>query len=162
MNEIKIVGRNVNITGQVVQVQSCDVDVSQIIDKARQSNNNSVIPPQFIKDGKLKLENNDKLALPSGIYYFKDVKISGRAVLEFSGPATVVVEGDVSVDGQDQIKTNPVFLKIISTEKVKVEGQGAIYAGVIGKEVKVDGKGEIFRGSNFKGVQRRRSGDSSF
>jgi hypothetical protein len=51
VNEIKIVGRNVNITGQVVQVQSCDVDVSQIIDKARQSNNNSVIPPQFIRDG---------------------------------------------------------------------------------------------------------------
>jgi len=92
-------------------VQSCDIDVSQIIDKARQSNNNSVIPPQFIKDGKLKLENNDKLTLPSGIYYFKDVKISGRAVLEFSGPATVVIDGDVSVDGQDQIKTNPVFLK---------------------------------------------------
>jgi hypothetical protein len=106
-------------------VQSCDIDVSQIIDKARQSNNNSVIP------------------------------------LQFSGPATVVVEGDVSVDSQDQIKTNPVFLKIISTEKVKVEGQGAIYAGVIGKEVKVNGKGEIFGRSNFKGVQRRRSGDSS-
>jgi hypothetical protein len=99
VNDIKINGRNVRITGQVVQVQTCEVDVSQIIDKARQSNNNSVIPPQFIKDGKLKLENNDKLTLPSGIYYFREVKISGRAVLEFSGPSTVVVEGDISVDG---------------------------------------------------------------
>ncbi|MFZ8804294.1 MAG: hypothetical protein ACO2PO_15095, partial [Candidatus Calescibacterium sp.] len=71
VNEIKIVGRNVNITGQVVQVQSCEVDASQIIDKARQSNNNSVIPPQFIRDGKLKLENNDKLTLPSGVLLFQ-------------------------------------------------------------------------------------------
>jgi hypothetical protein len=154
VNDIKINGRNVRITGQVVQVQTCEVDVLQIIDKARQSNNNSVIPPQFIRDGKLKLENNDKLTLPPGIYYFKEIKVSGRAVLEFSGPATVVVEGDVSVDGQGQIKTNPVFLKIISTGKVKVEGQGAIYAGVIGEEVKVDGKGQIFGGvisREFKG-----------
>jgi alpha-tubulin suppressor-like RCC1 family protein len=154
VNEIKINGRNVRITGQVVQVQSCDIDVSQIIDKARQNNNNSVIPSQFIRDGKLKLENNDSLTLPSGVYYFKEIKVSGRAVLEFLGPATVVVEGDVSVDGQGQIKTNPVFLRIISTGKVKVEGQGAIYAGVIGNEVKVDGKGQIFGGvisREFKG-----------
>jgi len=154
VNDVKINGRNVKTTGQVVQVQSCEVDVSQIIDKARQSNNNSVIPPQFIKDGKLKLENNDKLTLPSGIYYFKEIKVSGRAVLDFSGPATVVVEGDVSVEGQGKIKTNPVFLKIISTGKVKVEGQGAIYAGVLGDEVKVDGKGQIFGGvisREFKG-----------
>jgi len=146
VNDIKINGRNVNITGQVVQVQTCEVDASQIIDKARQSNNNSVIPPHFIKDGKLKLENSDKLTLPSGVYYFKEIKVSGRAVLEFSGPSTVVVEGDVSVEGQGQIKTNPVFLKIISTVRVKVEGQGAIYAGVIGNEVKVEGKGQIFGG----------------
>ena len=53
VNDIKISERNVNITGQVVQVQSCDVDVSQIIDKARQSNNNSVVPSHFIRDGKL-------------------------------------------------------------------------------------------------------------
>ena len=40
VNDIKINGRNVNITGQVVKVQSCDIDVSQIIDEARQNNNN--------------------------------------------------------------------------------------------------------------------------
>jgi hypothetical protein len=74
--------------------------------------------------------------------------------LEFSGPSTVVAEGDVSVDGQGQIKTNPVFLRIISTGKVKVEGQGEIYAGIVGGEVKVDGKGQIFGGvisREFKG-----------
>jgi len=74
--------------------------------------------------------------------------------LEFSGPATVVVEGDVSVEGQGQIKTNPVFLRIISTGRVKVEGQGAIYSGVIGNEVKVDGRGQVFGGvisREFKG-----------
>jgi predicted secreted protein len=154
VNEIKINGINVRITGQVFQVQSCDVDVSQIIDKAKQNNNNSVIPPRSIRDGKLKLENNDKLTLPSGVYYFREVKISGRAVLEFSGPSTVVVEGDISVDGQGQIKSNPVFLRIISTGKVKVEGQGSIYAGIVGNEVKVDGKGQIFGGvisREFKG-----------
>jgi hypothetical protein len=154
VNDIKINGRNVRITGQVIQVQSCDIDVSQIIDKARQSNNNSVIPSQFIRDGKLKLENNDSLTLPSGVYYFREIKISGRAVLEFLRPATVVVEGDVSVEGQGQIKTNPVFLRIISTGKVKVEGQGAIYAGIVGNEVKVDGRGQIFGGvisREFKG-----------
>jgi hypothetical protein len=112
VNDIKINGRNVRITGQVVQGQTCEVDASQIIEKARQSNNNSVVPSQFIRDGKLKLENSDKLTLPSGVYYFKEIKVSGRAVLEFLGPATVVVEGDVSVDGQGQIKTNPVFLRV--------------------------------------------------
>jgi hypothetical protein len=160
VNEIKIVGRNVNITGQVVQVQTCEVDVSQIIDKARQSNNNSVIPLQFIRDGKLKLENNDKLTLPSGVYYFREMKVSGRAVLGFLGPATVVAEGDVSVEGQGQIKTNPVFLRIISTGKVKVEGQGEIYGGIVGNEVKVDGKRADFWRSNFTGVQGRGSGGS--
>jgi len=65
-----------------------------------------------------------------------------------------VVEGDVSVEGQGQIKTNPVFLKIISTGKVKVEGQGAIYAGIVGDEIKIDGRGQIFGGvisREFKG-----------
>jgi hypothetical protein len=154
VNEIKIDGKRVNITGQVFQVQSCNIDISQIIDKARQNNNNSVIPPQFIKDGKLKLENNDKLTLPSGVYYFKEVKVTGRGILEFLGPSKVVVEGDVSVEGQGQIKTNPVFLRIISTGKVKVEGQGEIYAGIVGNEVKVGGRGQIFGGvisKNFKG-----------
>jgi hypothetical protein len=154
VNEIKINGRNVRITGQVVQVQSCDIDVSQIIDKARQNNNNSVIPSQFIRDGKLKLENNDSLTLPSGVYYFKEIKVSGRAVLEFLGPATVVVEGDVSVDGQGQIKTNPVFLRIISTGEFKVEGQGVIYGGIVGNKVEIKGRGQIFGGvisRDFKG-----------
>jgi len=154
VNDIKINGGNVNITGQVVQVQSCNIDVSQIIDKARQNNNNSVVPSQFIRDGRLKLENNDKLTLPSGVYYFREIKVSGKAVLEFSGPATVVVEGDVSVEEQGQIKTNPVFLKIISTGKVKVEGQGAIYAGIVGNKVEIEGRGQIFGGvisREFKG-----------
>ena len=154
VNEIKINGRNVRITGQVVQVQTCEVDISQIIEKAGQSNNNSVVPSQFIRDGKLKLENNDRLTLPSGVYYFKEIKVSGRAVLEFSGLATVVVEGDVGVEGQGQIKTNPVFLRIISTGRVKVEGQGSIYAGIVGNEVKVGGKGQVFGGvisREFKG-----------
>ena len=154
VNDIKINGRNVNITGQVVQVQSCDIDVSQIIDRVRQSNNNSVIPPQFIRDGKLKLENNDKLTLPSGVYYFKEIKISGRAVLEFSGPATVLVEGEVSVEGQGQIKTNPVFLRIISTGEFKIEGQGVIYGGIVGNKVEIKGRGQIFGGvisREFKG-----------
>jgi hypothetical protein len=154
VNDIKINGRNVRITGQVIQAQNCDVDVSQIIDKARQNNNNFVIPPQFIRDGKLKLENNDKLTLPSGVYYFREMKVSGRSVLEFSGPATVVVEGDVSVEGQGQIKTNPVFLKIISTGEFKIEGQGVIYGGIVGNKVEIKGRGQIFGGvisREFKG-----------
>jgi hypothetical protein len=83
VNEIKINGRNVRITGQVFQVQSCDVDISQIIDKAKQNNNNSVIPPQSIRDGKLKLENNDKLTLPSGVYYFREVKYQAELFWSF-------------------------------------------------------------------------------
>ncbi|MFZ8804377.1 MAG: Ig-like domain-containing protein, partial [Candidatus Calescibacterium sp.] len=74
--------------------------------------------------------------------------------MEFLGPATAVVEREVSVEGQAQIKINPVFLRIISTGRVKVEGQGSIYAGIVGNEVKVDGKGQIFGGvisREFKG-----------
>jgi hypothetical protein len=74
--------------------------------------------------------------------------------LEFLGPATAVVEREISVEGQGQIKINPVFLRIISTRRVKVEGQGAIYSGVIGNKVKVDGRGQIFGGvisREFKG-----------
>lgn len=145
VNEISIT-RNIIITGQVFNVQSCEINVSDLIEYARGNNNNSVIPPQFFEDGKLKIKNDEKLTLPSGIYYFEEIDVSGRAILEFLGPATVVVEGDISVKGQGQIKTNPVFLRIISTGEVNVGGQGIIYGGIVGEEVEVKGDGQIFGG----------------
>jgi alpha-tubulin suppressor-like RCC1 family protein len=65
-----------------------------------------------------------------------------------------VVEEDVSVEGRAQIKTNPVFLRIISTGEFKVEGQGVIYGGIVGNKVEIKGRGQVFGGvisRDFKG-----------
>lgn len=141
VNEIKIEWGAL-INGQVEGVQSCALpfDLASALYEASQSNNNSVIPSKFLKDGKLKLENNDELTLPEGVYYFKEAKVGGKAVLRAEGEVLVFVQEDFKIEGQAKVNPegNPLF-RIISGKGVKIEGKSEIWGGIFGKEIKVGG-----------------------
>jgi hypothetical protein len=66
-------------------------------------NDNDLIDPMWFDDfGNLKIPANKSLTLPGGVYFFsKDFTVNGT--LTFTSPATIYIQGKVSISGQGLI-----------------------------------------------------------
>ena len=80
---------------------------------AATSNNNGSIPSTFLSERDLTVASST-LTLPGGTYYLDDVLIASNAVLNFSGPATVYLTGNMEVKGSVNTSgNNPNNLRIL-------------------------------------------------
>lgn len=92
---------------------------------AEASNDNGVIPPEFIVGGALKLQGTDILTLPGGVYYFENgLAMSGQAKLVITGDVKIYVNGPVSISGTTEINGADHTLELISisADPVNVSG----------------------------------------
>jgi len=149
--------------------------------RASEYNDNDKIPEGFIdEEGNLKLEGGEVLELPSGVYYFKSLKLESGSELRFSGITFVFLEceicggkggkgkgkskdkeencGCLKVENGSVLGVFPSELRVFVKGKVKVEGKGKIYGFIASEsEVKVEDEGEVFGAilaSKFKGENK--------
>lgn len=95
--------------------------------------------------GAINLSGKNTQTLMPGTYHFSSISISGQALLNISGPVTIYVDGAVDISGQGiatagNLPTN-FLLYVIGTDTVKINGQGALYAGVYAPNAPVDNVG---------------------
>jgi len=130
---------------------------------AATNNNNANIP--LLPDGQSPLNNgtftlsgdNDML-LPSGTYYFTgDFKISGGADLKITGPTTIWVDGEFTIEGNASVNPtlSPSNLAVFLTKlgsgdnlKYRLLGTSSFYGIVYAPAVKF----EVTDNSQFYGA----------
>jgi hypothetical protein len=103
--------------------------------------------------------------IPSGNYYFNDLRITGQSTLTVAGPTVICLTGDLDTSGGDVINSteDPTNLQIYMTGGsavltasvdwygllyapntiVTVNGTGDIYGAIVGQEVEVAGTSDI-------------------
>jgi len=121
--------------------------------------------PSLPERGRLQISGNEVVTLPGGLYRFRDIHISGKGQLVFTGPAEVYVEQRLQVGGSgvetaQQRPTNlsfyvkgsrvvlnsdtDLFAKITAPyATVEISGNGDVYGAVIGRDVVVRGGADI-------------------
>jgi hypothetical protein len=165
-------GDDVTVTSPVVDdgadagrlLEAPAVDVAT----AKAANDNDQLPEKYLRGGSLVVAARKTVGLPAGVYYLKDLVIEPRATLVLDGPVTVVLRGQMIVQGN--IETNdqrPPNLKIRAAggdapvvinnqselyldlyapgRTIEVYGGGDIYGSVVGKTLRMQGE----RGLHF-------------
>ncbi|MEX0711633.1 MAG: TadE/TadG family type IV pilus assembly protein [Pirellulales bacterium] len=104
--------------------------------------------------------------MPPGTYYFNDLTLEGQAVLNFSGPTTVYLTGDLKRAGGTMVNNNtqlPSNLRILMTggtadvtsnndfhgliygpnTEITVSGDADLFGGVVGRTLTMTGTGAV-------------------
>ncbi|HEY2585485.1 MAG TPA: pilus assembly protein TadG-related protein [Tepidisphaeraceae bacterium] len=89
------------------------------------------------------------LTLPGGVYYFHNFNTGGQTTLNFSGPATVYVTGNVSILGATVTSGNQpknLSIQVIGNGWVNVGSNASFYANIYAPQspVTLSGKGAIY------------------
>jgi Flp pilus assembly protein TadG len=100
------------------------------------TNDNANIPAMFLNgSGSFSMGGSSTLTLPAGNYYVNDFKLSGGAVLSFSGPVTFYVTGTFDVGGGSSINTYNTIpdnfqIKICSSNAVTLSNGAQLYCAL--------------------------------
>jgi Flp pilus assembly protein TadG len=100
------------------------------------TNSNSNIPAMFLNaSGNFSMGGSSTLTLPAGNYCVNNFKLSGGAVLSFSGPVTFYVTGTFDVGGGSSINTynnipDNFQVKICSTSGVTLSNGAQLYCAL--------------------------------
>jgi len=102
---------------------------------AASSNNDASIPSAYLSASKdLSLSGGATLTLSAGTYYFHSISLSGGSTLQFSGPAIVYVNGNVSLAGGSVSTSGNVpanfRLYVGGSGSISVSGSATLYADV--------------------------------
>lgn len=103
------------VTGQIVQnavpISSVPIDLTSISSAVSQSNDNAKVSrtqkgkSPVTTDGRFTLSDGDSLTLSSGSYYFKAIKVEGKAAVTLSGKVNILCVGDIEVEGGAKINS---------------------------------------------------------
>lgn len=101
-------------------------------------------------NGNFLLDGNKVIDLPGGTYYFNDFTLTGQAVFNVMGPATIYITGNFErsggtrVNNNTQVPANLQFLMTGGTALVTSENEfhGVIYAP--NSAVTIDGSADLF------------------
>lgn len=104
-----------------------------------------------IEYGELKINGNQTVNLPGGIYHMTSIQITGsKAMLKPLGPVQLYVDGTVQIGGKGiaTFNNSPPNLIIYSTssEGVHINGNGTLYGGIFAPKsfVKNNGNATIY------------------
>ncbi len=115
--------------------------------------------------GSLSLSGYDVVALPGGLYRFRDIRMTGKSHLVFTGPAQVYVDHEIQIAGGristfdnlppnlalyvtgSQVSINAddaIFAKVNAPyASVELSGNGDLYGAVEGRDILVRGQVDI-------------------
>lgn len=108
-----------------------------------------VVPSGLVGGGNLRLNGNDVLTLGGGTYLYSSINVSGNARVNFTGPATVYVTGNVSISGNGvgTSQNLPPNLKIMVAGQRSISYSGnANFYGVLyapDSNVSITANGEL-------------------
>lgn len=102
----------------------------------------------------IDLSNVNKTQIyPGGTYTASSIKVDGQGSLQFQGPTTIYVDGDVDIGGNgivtaDNFPPN-LIIKVKGNRKIDIHGNGNFYGALYApdsKNIKVMGRGnaEVF------------------
>ena len=109
-----------------------------------------VVPSNLTNLGALTAKGNDTVTLAGGTYWFTSVSITGKGKVNFTGPATVYVTGDVSIAGNgiETAQNLPpnLSINVAGTHNVSISGNGNFYGKlyVPDSPLSLSGNGQIF------------------
>lgn len=126
------------------------------------------VPSGVSNRGDLILGGSTVLVLPGGTYWYNKIKLEGSAQLQFTGPATVYLSGDLEVKGNSTVSgvlqqpTQLSFAMVGSgsggVNELELTGNGRIYATINApsSEFEFGGNSQLFgaliaREGRFKG-----------
>lgn len=93
------VSSSISVTGSKSNLDQPLVFPPANADAYRLVNDNALIRSYLNGQQDLTLKGNDKLHVPAGDYYIRDLKMTGNAVLYIDGPVTFHITGSVDVAG---------------------------------------------------------------
>lgn len=101
--------------------------------------------------GALSLTGSTNMSLPGGTYHFSSIDIKGTASLTFTGPATVYVDGTVSIAGSgvSTSMNTPANLSIIATgsSTISISGSANFYGTIYAPDSTVNNNAGDFYGA---------------
>ncbi len=116
------------------------------------------VPENILDSGDLNIGGGSSEVLSGGDYWFSSVKITGNGQLQFSGPATIYVTGDIDIAGNsittsNNLPANLVF-KVAGAHDVKLTGDMDFYGGIYApeSEINLNGNGKVFGAFTAKEV----------
>ena len=142
----------------VIEGSRTAAPVPQILDPV-------VVPSGLTNLGALSLNGNNALTLSGGTYLYSSLSVTGNGRINFTGPATIYVTGNVSLSGNGvgtaqnlptnlTIKTlgasvslsgNAAFYGSLyaPSSGVSVTGNGDVFGSVVGNTIQVSGNGKF-------------------
>jgi len=109
-----------------------------------------VVPSNLTNSGSLTANGSNTVTLAGGTYWFSSIDISGKGKVNFTGPATVYVTGDMSISGNGigtaQDLPPNLSINVAGTHNVSVSGNGNFYGKlyVPDSPLSLSGNGQIF------------------
>jgi hypothetical protein len=122
-----------------------DVDAS-----AAQTNDNDRLPERYFQGGSLFVHARRSVAIPAGVYRFKDLVIETKATLVLDGPATFIVTGRLiiygAVETHDRRPGNLRLLAKAGEEPVSINNASDLYIDLYapGRVIEIYGKGDVY------------------
>ncbi|MBU2575038.1 MAG: FapA family protein [Elusimicrobia bacterium] len=75
------------------------VYLADIVSLASTTNNNGLVDPKYLVDGKFIVSAQADIILSTGTYYFKGIKLSGGCNITVNGEVNILAEGEVVISG---------------------------------------------------------------
>jgi hypothetical protein len=122
------------------------VYLPDIVLTASGTNNNNLVDPKYLVDGRLTVSAQAELTLSTGTYYFKGIELSGGCNVSVNGKVNILTEGEVSISGGSSLNASGpasalnLFVNTESTLTFTGGGSLAAYVYAPYSRLKLSGK----------------------
>jgi Flp pilus assembly protein TadG len=149
-NKAKDIDSKVIVTGSVGPISPpVTFKPINVGNAASVNSNGSVASGLMNNDLNLHLDNNDNITLPGGTYYFHDLHLDDKAVLNFSGPVVIYLTGNGEISGQIKTYQNlpkNLQINVVSNKTFNFKSNDNYYMSLYAPKarVKIDHSGDLF------------------
>ena len=108
------------------------------------------VPTGLVDQGSLSVSGNNTVTLGGGSYWYSSLSITGNGKVNFTGPATVYVTGNVSISGNgfgtSQDLPPNLTIQVAGARNVSLTGNGNFYGAIYApaSDISISGNGSLF------------------
>ena len=131
-----VVGPGADVSKAISLDKNTVIEGTQSAASSTVALNSVQIPPNLANQGALSVSSKDTVTLPGGAYWYSSINISGDALVNFTGPATLYVSGSISITGKGIVTSQNLppnlLIYVQGSPTVSLAGKdnfyGAVYA----------------------------------